>query len=91
MYAAIVARNPDLKAKADEALKYPGRLRGMFDGEMSRKPATDSHPLGTTVPVADDDDIHVKRADAARAAGRKYKVLGNEAMRHESVVAVGAK
>lgn len=91
MRDAIVARNPDLKAKADGALKDVARLRGMFDSEMARKPASDSHALGDETPRTKDKDQWRERADAAKAANRRHKVLGNEAMRHESVIAAGAK
>lgn len=92
MRDAIVARNPDLKAKADSAAKNPARLRGMFDSEMARKPHQDSHPLGDTVPSGEaEKDPWRKRVDAARDAHRRHRVLGNEAMRHDSVAAaVGA-
>lgn len=90
MRDAIVTQNPDLKAKAQGALKKPGRLRGMFDSEMARKPHTDSHALGDTVPSTGDQDLWRVRVDAARTANRRHKVLGNEAMRHESVLAAGA-
>ncbi len=91
MRDAIVAQNPDLKAKAEAAMKRTGRLRGMFDSEMARKPAEDSHALGDTVPKTGEKDVWRLRVDAARTANRRHKVLGNEAMMHESVLSAGAK
>lgn len=91
MRDAIVARNPDLKSKADGAMKRPDRLRGMFDSEMARSPRADSHPLGEAMPDGEPKkDVWQLRVDAARAASTKFRVLGNEAMRHESVQSVGA-
>lgn len=90
MRDAVVARNPDLKAKADAAVKFPGRLRGMFDAEMARAPTQPSHPLGDVVPEADEKrDPWQKRVDAVRAVGQTHRILGNEAMRH-TLAAVGA-
>ena len=82
MRDAIVARNPDLKAKADAAIKQPQRLRGMFDAEMAHAPHPDTHPLGDVVPeTSEKQDAWQKRVDANRNARQTHRVLGNEAMR----------
>ncbi len=92
MRDAVVARSPDLKAKADAAMaKHPLRLRGMFDAEMARAPQEQVHSLGDVVPTGEEKrDPLQKRVDEVRAVRHTHRLIGNEAMRHTHAAAAGA-